>query len=210
MFFIRIFQYLIGMTIIYFATTLAVKSTIGAGFWSALFVGLSDSLPFSVGVWFATSQILIVFINACLLKGKPELLAFIPILLESIIFDFWLEVVFRNIHFTDFLLITRIGIFMLALMIAGFGIALYIMTGYPRSPVDQLFIAISYRFKWKVGASQTLVALTVSVVAFLLGGPVGAGTILSVFLLGPCIQFWMHKIDKVKILKHDPSHAHAS
>lgn len=206
----RIIQYLFGMTIIYLGTTLAVKSTLGAGFWSALFVGLSDTLPFSVGIWFAVSQILIAFINAYLLRGRPEWLAFIPILIEGIIFDFWLEVVFQHVHFADELLITRIGIFMSSLVIASFGIALYIMTGLPRSPVDQLFISIAYRFKFKIGASQTLVAMTVSVIAIMLGGPVGVGTGISVFLFGPCIQFWTQRISKIKLLHYDQTQAHAS
>ncbi len=194
----RISQYLFGMVIIYLGTTLAVKSTIGAGFWSALFVGLSKSLPFSVGFWFAVSQVIIVFINAFLLKGRPEWLAFIPIVLESIIFDFWLEFVFKDIHFDDAMLLTRVGIFTLALVIASFGIALYVLTGLPRSPVDQLFISISQRFRWKIGASQTIVAITVSSIAFMLGGPVGVGTVISIFLFGPCIQFWLQRVTKIK------------
>lgn len=193
----RISQYLFGMVIIYLGTTLAVKSTIGAGFWSALFVGLSNKFIFSVGVWFVICQILIVFFNAWLLKSRPEWLAIIPILLEGAIFDFWLEVVFKNVDFSHMMLWMRIGIFSSALVIASLGIALYVLTGYPRSPVDQLFVSISQRFQWKMGVSQSMVALVVTGFAYILGGPVGVGTVLSIFLYGPFIEVWLYALSMV-------------
>ena len=197
----RIILYLIGIAITYLGTTLAVKSTIGAGFWAALYVGLGDRIGLSVGFWFAVFQIIIVFLNASLRQLPPAWLAFIPIILESAFFDFWLEIVFKNIQFTNIILPFKIGIFLFGLFIASFGMVLYIRTGFTRSPVDDLFLAISQRFHWRIGFSQMMVAATVMTAAFFIGGPVGLGTILSVLGLGPLIEFWNLRFSSATVAK---------
>ncbi|WP_345244060.1 hypothetical protein [Pontibacillus salipaludis] len=193
--------YILGMLITHLGTALSVKSTIGAGFWSAFFVGASHSIGLTPGMWFALSQITLVFINAFLSNRQPVWLAFIPIIIESVFFDFWLTFAFNNVSLANVPLAFRIITFISALTIASFGISLYLYTNLPRSPVDQLFVTISERFRLSIGLSQSIIAATITLFAFLLGGPIGAGTAISVFLLGPFIQTWVNILSHSKHIK---------
>ncbi|KGP71937.1 YczE/YyaS/YitT family protein [Pontibacillus yanchengensis] len=191
--------YLTGITITYFGTALVVKSALGAGFWSALYVGLSDFIGLTVGFWFASFQFLIVLVNAYLKKQSIEWSAIVPIIIESVLFTFWLEFVLQNLNLTDAFMLTKISAFLTGMICASFGIALYIQTGFTRAPVDELFLAISQRFKLKIGLAQSFIASTVTLISFLIGGPVGIGTALTIFIFGPCIQFWYNRLSTVSV-----------
>ena len=204
----RILFYLIGMSINFLGAALIVKATVGTGFWTALFVGLRDNFGFTVGVWYATSMIVTLFVNAMLLKKLPEIQALIPIILESIIFDFWLEIVLSRVDLASQLVLLQSVVFLAGVILIGLGVAVYIMPGFPRSPMDQLFLAVKERFKLTMKMAQTLVAIFVAAIAFLIGGPVGYGSLFAAIALGPLIQFWYSKVLFVYQSFH-PKHANS-
>ncbi|MFC0523394.1 YitT family protein [Pontibacillus salicampi] len=201
--------YVLGMLITYFGTALVVKSALGAGFWSALYVGMSQTVGLSVGIWFALIQIGIVVLNAKLRNQKPDWLAIIPILIESAAFTLWLEYILQDVQFEEATLLVKTAVFLTGMTIASLGIGIYIHTGFTRAPVDELFLSLSHRFRLKMSASQSLIAATVTLTALLLGGPVGLGTFLSILVFGPFIQFWSDCISKLLSVytSSTPSHA---
>lgn len=184
----RVSIYLLGMFLNFFGVALLIKATLGAGFWTALFVGLSDQLGFTVGLWYALFQFLFIFANGWLMKQKPEPRALIPLFLESFILDFWLEIVFHNFTLLHAPFLLQAGAMILGISLSAAGVGLYILPALPRAPVDQLFLAIASRFTISLRLSQTLVALTTSTSALLMGGPVGLGTAAGVLFAGPIIQ----------------------
>ncbi|WP_085522311.1 YczE/YyaS/YitT family protein [Tuberibacillus sp. Marseille-P3662] len=184
--------YLLGMVINFLGVALIVKSAMGAGFWAALFTGMSQHFGLTVGIWYGSFQFVFIFVNSYLLRRRPEYGAIIPLVLEGIILDFWLEKAFKNIHLTADPLYVKLAVLALGVVCVGLGVAIYIVPGFPRAPVDQLFLAFSERFNWSIGVSQTVVAVMVAGAAFLIGGPVGIGTAVVTFSLGTVIQFW-HK-----------------
>ena len=58
------------------------------------------------------------------------------------------------------------------------------------------------QFRWvRVGCDLFFVVL-----GFILGGTVGAGTVVAVFLTGPLVQFWLPKTKKaVQAVLHEES-----
>ncbi|KGP90592.1 hypothetical protein N780_04165 [Pontibacillus chungwhensis BH030062] len=189
----RVSIYLLGMLVNFFGVALLIKATLGAGFWTALFVGLSDQLGFTVGIWYALFQFLFIFANGWLMKQMPEPRAIIPLVLESLILDFWLEIVFHDFTLLHSPFLIQAGALMLGITLSAVGVGMYILPALPRAPVDQLFLAIASRFRLSLRLSQTLVALTTSTSAFLIGGPVGLGTAAGVLFAGPIIQLTYSK-----------------
>ncbi|MBN8234177.1 hypothetical protein JF544_02915 [Halobacillus kuroshimensis] len=189
----RLVYYIMGIFTVYFGTALVVKASLGAGFWTALFVGFSERFGMSAGFWFGITQVVVIFVNARLKKTHPDIFAFIPILLESVILDFWLLVVMGAWDFSMLPLWVKMLTFTGGLLAATFGISLYIQTGFPRAPADDLFVSISERFQMRLGSAQVVVAVMAAVLAYGVGGPVGMGAILSVLLAGPCIELWSTK-----------------
>lgn len=186
----RLSVYILGMFVNFFGVTLLIKATLGAGFWTALFVGLADRLGLTVGIWYAIFQLLFIFVNGWLMKQKPEVRAFLPLVLESLILDFWVEVVFRNMSLVSAPFAVQLVTLITGVAFSALGVAIYILPQLPRAPVDQLFLALAGKFKISLRVSQTMVAVTTSTSAFLIGGPVGLGTLLGVLFAGPMIQFF--------------------
>ncbi|WP_347551846.1 hypothetical protein ABFG93_07140 [Pseudalkalibacillus hwajinpoensis] len=188
--FYRITIYLLGMFINFFGVALVIHATLGAGFWTSFFIGISDLFGLTVGFWYGFFQILIIFLNAWLMKKKPEYAALLPIVLESIILDFWVEVVFVAVNLSAAPLIVKSVVLVAGMIAIGLGVAIYILPQFPRAPFDQLFLVVSFRFNLSLQMAQTLVAVIMASLALLIGGPVGIGTAALVVFLGPIIQFW--------------------
>lgn len=185
----RITVYLLGMVTNFFGVALIVNAMLGAGFWTSFFIGVSDKVGYTVGFWYGVFQLLFIFVNGWLVKQAPEIRAVIPVILESLILDFWLEVVFANISLANAPFLLQLFTLLAGVFIVGLGVAVYILPQFPRAPVDQLFLAVSHRFNLSLRMGQTVVAAIVAFVAFLIGGPVGIGTLAGILFLGPAIQF---------------------
>ncbi len=188
--FYRVTVYLLGMFVNFFGVAMVIHATLGAGFWTSFFIGLSDLFGMTVGFWYGVFQFLIIFINAKLMKQHPEFMALIPVVLESFILDFWLEIVFVSFDISAAPVVIKALALGTGMAAIGLGVAIYILPQFPRAPVDQLFLAISARFNLSLRMGQTLVAVIVATMAILIGGPVGIGTAVLVLFLGSVIQFW--------------------
>ncbi|KHE68020.1 YitT family protein [Halobacillus sp. BBL2006] len=184
----RSLVYVAGMLINFFGVALLINATLGAGFWTSFFIGVSDHLGYTVGFWYGAFQLIIIFINAKLMNQLPEVRAVIPVFLESLILDFWLEIVFANVDLSTAPFILQVFALLSGVAIIGLGVAIYILPQFPRAPVDQLFLAVSNRFNLSIQTGQTLVAVIMTSLALAIGGPVGLGTIAPMIFLGPVIQ----------------------
>ncbi|MCF6138069.1 YczE/YyaS/YitT family protein [Pseudalkalibacillus berkeleyi] len=186
----RVTVYLLGMFINFFGVALVIHATLGAGFWTSFFIGISDIFGMTVGFWYGVFQFIIIFLNARLMNQRPEFQALIPVILESFILDFWLEIVFSSFNLAAAPMVVKAITLGAGMTAIGLGVAVYILPQFPRAPVDQLFLAVSARFNLSLRMGQTLVAIVVASLAVLIGGPVGVGTGVLVIALGPVIQFW--------------------
>ncbi|WP_079477217.1 YczE/YyaS/YitT family protein [Halobacillus salinus] len=186
----RLILYTLGIAITYLGTSIVVKAALGAGFWSALFVGLHERTSLPSGLWFGIAQFILVFINAFLKKSSIEWSAIFPLLIESAFFTLWLDIVLHSVDLEAAPLYVQGTAFLIGLVIATFGVGLYIQTKLTRSPVDELFLALSQRLKWRISTSQITIATLVTALALLAGGPVGLGTVLAMLLMGPLVEFW--------------------
>ena len=186
----RLSIYIFGMFVNFFGVALIINATLGAGFWTAMFVGLSDRFGFTVGIWYAIAQLFFIFVNGWLMKKGPELKALLPLILESLILDFWLEIVFKNLNMTAAPFAGQLVMLMAGVAFTALGVSIYILPQLPRAPVDQLFLVVAEKFKLSLRVSQTVIAITTSSIALLIGGPVGIGTLAGVLFLGTLIQFF--------------------
>ncbi|SFF93173.1 hypothetical protein SAMN05216353_11462 [Halobacillus alkaliphilus] len=186
----RMSIYILGMFVNFFGVALLIKATLGAGFWTALFVGLSDRLGFTVGIWYAIFQLIFIFVNGWLMKQKPEVRALLPLVLESLILDFWVEIVFKNMTMASAPFLVQLAVLLIGVTFSALGVSIYILPQLPRAPVDQLFLVVAKRFNVSLRLSQTAIALTTSTAAFFVGGPVGLGTAAGVAFAGILIQYF--------------------
>ncbi|MED3624870.1 YczE/YyaS/YitT family protein [Neobacillus thermocopriae] len=193
-FLIRLAFYCIGLFIMTFGVCMTIKADLGAGAWDALNVALTDHLGLSIGRWVMIDGAILVFINALLVKRKPDLLSFLTIIVIGFMVDFWMYMIFESWQIQPFIikLITLIS----GILIIGMGISCYLQAKYPQSPIDNFMLALKERFHISIGMAKTIGELTAFIPALLLKGPIGIGTIIITFAIGPSIQLFFPFFDK--------------
>jgi uncharacterized membrane protein YczE len=89
-----------------------------------------------------------------------------------------------------------------AVLVQGIASAIYIGVNAGAGPRDSLMLAVHRATKLSLRLSRGLIELGVFLLGWLLGGPVGFGTVAFALLIGPSVQ-WGFKIFKVN--PHSPA-----
>ena len=86
-------------------------------------------------------------------------------------------------------LVLGIGIMLIGLVLEGFGQFIYMGSALGCGPYDGLMVVLSKRTqKLSIGAIGIMVNAVAFVLGWLLGGPIGIGTVISVALMGPIME----------------------
>ncbi|WLD93236.1 YitT family protein [Alkalihalobacillus sp. AL-G] len=188
----RIVYYVIGLALLGFGVSLTIKAEFGTGAWDALNVGLTKTIGLTVGSWVFIVGIVLIALNAILIKARPDFLAVITIFLTGVFIDSWLLIVLEDFAADGFAsqLITFIG----GILSLSFGIALYIQAKFPLIPIDNLMISIQKRLGVSLGTAKTIGEISALIVAFLFSGPIGLGTLIITFTIGPLVQFFAPRL----------------
>jgi uncharacterized membrane protein YczE len=191
----RFLFYIVGLFFISFGVTLTIKADLGTGAWDALNVGLYKTIGFTVGTWVIIVGLVLIVINALLLKRFPEFLAIVTITITGFFIDFWLEFIFK--HWSPSGLGLRFFLLLLGLMIISVGIAIYLQAKFPLIPIDQFMMALKEKLRITLMTAKTIGELLALILAFFFHGPIGIGTIVITILIGPFIQFFFPKFERL-------------
>lgn len=187
--------YILGLIIIALGITLTIKADLGAGAWDAVNVGLSESVGLTVGNWVMIIGGILIFSNALIAKEKPDLFAVITILVLGQVIDFWMLTVLGG--WTVGGLLPQLAVLLTGIIVIAFGVSLYLQPKFSLNPVDGFMVALQKRFNLNLRVAKTITEIFALVVAFLLGGPIGLGTVVILVLIGPAIQFFDPKANRV-------------
>jgi uncharacterized protein len=198
---VRFTFYVVGLIILSLGVSLTIKADLGAGAWDALNVGLSKSVGLTVGNWVFIIGIFLIFVNAFLYQRKPNFVSVLTILIVGFFIDFWLLVVLKDVHASgDFF--TQNLLLLFGIIILPVGIAIYLEGNIAPNPVDQLMLAISFRFNVSFMVAKTIGELLALVFAWLLEGPIGIGTIIITLLIGPLVQITIPLVKRISNNKY--------
>ncbi|MCF6138991.1 YczE/YyaS/YitT family protein [Pseudalkalibacillus berkeleyi] len=193
-FIVRLISFVLGLSLISFGVSLTIKAELGTGAWDALNVGLSKTVGLTVGSWVFIVGIVLIGLNAILLKTRPDFLAVFTIFLAGVFIDGWLLVVFDTYQASD--LWEQIAVFIIGVIILSFGIAVYLQAKFPLIPIDKLMLAIQERLGVSMGVAKTIGELSALVAAFFFSGPIGLGTLIVTFTIGPLVQLFAPRVHK--------------
>ncbi len=181
----RIFESALGLFIFAIGVYLTIQANIGLAPWDCLSMGISARTGYSYGFVHTTLSFIILIVDI-LMKEKIGYGTLLDAMLVGNYVDFIarfeLLKVSESLPFS--ILLVVIGLF-----IMGYGVYFYMKAGLSCGPRDSLLIALGKRFpRTPIGVVQTVMVAVVLLIGWLLGGPVGIGTILSVFGLGTALQ----------------------
>ena len=95
----------------------------------------------------------------------------------------------------------QVGMFLLGVLVQSIASAVYIGVDAGAGPRDSLMLAIHRITGFSVRVARGTLEVIVVTIGWLLGGPVGWGTLAFALLIGPSVQ-WAFKLFKVK--PHQP------
>lgn len=195
--FYRFLFFLIGLVILTFGVSLSIKADLGAGAWDALNVGLSQTVGLTIGSWVIIVGIILMLLNGILHMKKPEILAIFTVFLTGFMVDFWMLIVLETWELET--LVLRAIVFILGVAIIGIGAAIYLQAKFPLIPIDNFMMGIKLRLGVNLMVAKTIGELIALVLALMVKGPVGLGTLVITFAIGPFIQVFYPIFEKLYV-----------
>ena len=185
--------YLIGVGIMPAGAVLTINAHLGAGGYDALNFVLADLLHIRTSLAIYSTAFIILITAALIRKSYPRVETFISSFFLGISTDFWKTVLsgFEGKDFMTGLLLLVTGIIIIAVAVAS-----YMISIFPTNPSDDLILALKER-GCRIGIAKMSFDIICVVLAFLLGGEIGIGTIIVTLCLGPVIDFFHKYLTKL-------------
>lgn len=180
--------FFIGLVTACLGVGLIIKSGVGAGPWDAFFVGIVGKFGLTVGIWVMLIQAFYLIFNSILSKKRIQFESAITVLLWGLIIDFQMGVTLKHVQLVDGALSMKWGAFLVGIIFTGIGIGIYLTSKFPTMPYDGTMIIISERFKLTLNVSRTILEGIGLASAWVVGGPIGIGTVIIMLMIGPLIQ----------------------
>ncbi|MGE7093202.1 YczE/YyaS/YitT family protein [Lysinibacillus sp. NPDC048646] len=184
-FFARCLFFFTGILVLSFGITLTIKGQLfGVGSWDVLHIGLTKTIGLSIGTWSILLGLAILAFDMLVTKKWPLPGTFVDMFLAGIfidIFNYWLP------DIDGFWM--QLLAYLTGLVLLGWGCGMYMVANLGIGPRDTLMLLFVHKFNWSVTRARTTMEVTVAVLGFFLGGPVGVGTVLMAFGLGPIVQY---------------------
>jgi len=193
----RIFKLLFGLFLFAFGIVMTMKANIGFAPWDVLHQGIADTIKMTFGqvsIWVG----LIICIISIFLGEKFGIGTVLNIILIGLLIDIilLLDIIPQMNKYISGIILMTAGLFTIAL-----ATYFYIDSGFCAGPRDALMVAIERKTGLAIGLCRGMLEVSAVLAGWLLGGPVGFGTILSAFGISFCIQivFTLLKFDPTKI-----------
>ena len=164
---------------------LMVLADLGLSPWDVLHQGISVRSGLSIGM--AGIVVGLAVLAAWIpLRQRPGIGTLINVLIVGTTVDLVLALLDEPEH-----TIARWAFLLVGVVIVSAGTALYLSAHLGPGPRDGLMTSLAGRTTHAVGRVRTAMELTVLGIGWLLGGSVGAGTVVVALAIGPLLQLFL-------------------
>jgi uncharacterized protein len=187
-----------GLFIFSFGIIFAKQAALGLSPWDVFHMGLSLNLPITFGQASQLTGLALIALS-WFLGVRPG----IGTLCNMFFIGLWIDLVLgiKLIpELTQASIIAQLSFILLSLVSYSIGGALYIKAKLGTGPRDSLMMALVQKTNWRVSVARICIEVVACLVGWLLGGPVGVGTVLLAFGIGPAIGIGF-KVFKVEVKK---------
>lgn len=181
----RLIQLYAGLALYGASSALLVVAGLGLEPWGVLHQGLAELTGISIGV---VSIIIgaIVLLLWIPLRQRPGLGTVSNVFAVGLAMDGTLALV-PEVHG----LVAQAGSMVAGIVLNGVATGLYIAARFGPGPRDGLMTGLHRRTGRSIRSVRTAIEIAVVVTGFLLGGSLGAGTVLYALAIGPLAQFFL-------------------
>ncbi|MEV5122429.1 hypothetical protein AB0K49_06445 [Streptomyces decoyicus] len=181
----RLVQLYTGLTLYGVSMGLMLRAELGLEPWSVLNQGISRHTGLSIGTVTIVSGALILLLWIPL-RQRPGLGTVSNVVILGLVMDATLAWM-PELHSLG----ARIPLLAGAVLLNGAATGLYISADFGPGPRDGLMTGLHLRTGRPVRLVRTCIEVTVLAAGFLLGGSVGAGTVVYALAIGPLAQFFL-------------------
>ncbi|MER0484463.1 hypothetical protein ABR737_40090 [Streptomyces sp. Edi2] len=183
----RLIQLFAGLALYGVSMGLMLRAGLGLEPWSVLNQGISRHTGLSIGTVTIVSGALILLLWIPL-RQRPGLGTVANVVILGLVMDATLAWM-PQLHS----LAARIPLLAGAVLLNGVATGLYISADFGPGPRDGLMTGLHLRTGRPVRLVRTCIEVTVLATGFLLGGSVGAGTVVYALAIGPMAQFFLRR-----------------
>lgn len=196
----RLVYLFLGTFLLSVGIVMTMKANLGYAPWDVFHRGTADTVGMTIGNVSIVAS-LVISILVVLLGEKLGIGTIFNIFAIGIYIDLLLplKLIPEMQSFLPGMIMLILGLFLCA-----FSSYLYIASGFGAGPRDNLMVALERKSKLSIGICRGIIEVTVCLIGWILGGPVGIGTVISAFGIGVCVQmvFTWVKFDAT-LVKHE-------
>ena len=182
----------VGFAIFGLSIATMIRSNIGTSPWALLEVALSKLTGITPG----KMSILVGFAVLILALAMGEKVGW-GTLGNILLIGLWEDMFLHRIPSVENNLPLQMLMLLGAVFMMGIASALYIGVNAGAGPRDSLMLAVHRKSGWSIRFGRAVIEILVVTVGWLLGGPLGFGTLLFALLIGPSVQ-WAFKLFRVR------------
>jgi len=180
----RLIQLIAGLVLFGVGIGLMLQSGLGVPPWDVLHQGLTIHFGLTVGTW----SIIVSFVVLLLWLPLRERFG-IGTILNAVIIGLMIDVTAAVVPQAE-QMVTAGVMLSTGILMMGLASGLYIGANLGPGPRDGLMTSIARRGP-SIRLTRSILELVVLISGWLLGGNVGIGTLVFVFLIGPLVQFFL-------------------
>ena len=190
----KVIVFFMGLLLIALGSVHMIEvSHLGVQPFDILYIGLQEKFPITIGTASILIGGLLLTISYLLTKEKLKVGTILDTVFLGIFVDLFLHMDFITAPES---LIGQIYFLSYGTVLISFGAALTIFSNFGAGPIDTFMLAIHKKLRISVKVATTMIEVFALAIGFLLGGPVGAGTLLFCFLIGPFIEIFLKILNK--------------
>ena len=182
----------IGFALFGLSIAIMIRSNVGTSPRALLEVALSNLIGITPG----RMSIIVGFVVLLIALAMGERIGW-GTLGNILCIGLWEDMFLQQIPSVENNLFLQVLMLLSAILMMGIASAIYIGVDAGAGPRDSLMLAVHRKSGWSIRFGRAVIEILVVTVGWLLGGPLGFGTLLFAVLIGPSVQ-WAFKLFKVK------------
>lgn len=186
-------QYVGGILILTLGVALSSKAGLGTGSLDSINFALASRTQLNLSIVIVLMAFIAIFISAVIRRGKLSFKTLMTAIFMGVSTESWVKII--EIITVD-TIAQQIIVFALAIFCVSLGIAIYLRPKFPANPNDDIIVALNEVLGLKMGTAKLFIDIIAIVIALLLKGPVGIGTVLMTVLIGPIVNLINSIINK--------------
>ena len=199
----RFVQLVIGVALYGVALGFMVRAGIGVSPWDVLSLGIAGRIGLGYGTVTVIVSILVLVLWAPLRQRLG-----LGTLLNSLMIGPVADLTLLALP-APYSVWIGAPMFVFGLVLLSFATGLYIAADFGPGPRDGLMTGLIRATGWRVWIVRTLIEGSVLMIGLVLGGPVGVGTVLFAFGVGPLVGVFLPRISRWRELRSGQLALHA-